>query len=68
MNALEIAIKASGTQQALAEALGLKQPAIANWINRGRVPANRCIDVEKAVQGKVTRYQLRPDIFGNGAT
>lgn len=36
-----------------------------NWVKRdGKVPADYVLDVEAAVEGRVTRYQLRPDVFG----
>ncbi len=30
----------------------------------GRVPAERVLAIEAATHGKVTRYDLRPDVFG----
>lgn len=27
-------------------------------------PAHHCLAIEEATGGKVTRYQLRPDVFG----
>jgi DNA-binding transcriptional regulator YdaS (Cro superfamily) len=61
--ALELAIDAMGTQQALADALGIKSPSITEWRDR-KVPAERCIPIEEATCGAVTRYELRPDVFG----
>ncbi len=29
-----------------------------------RVPAHRCLAIEAATKGAVTRYELRPDVFG----
>jgi DNA-binding transcriptional regulator YdaS (Cro superfamily) len=29
------------------------------------VPADRCLPIERATGGAVTRYDLRPDIFGD---
>lgn len=59
---LEAAIKAVGTQQALADALGIRSASISEWKARGRIPAERVLDVE-TVTG-VSRHALRPDIFG----
>lgn len=59
---LEAAIKAAGTQQALAAALGIRSASISGWKALGRVPAERVLDVEEATG--VSRYDLRPDIFG----
>jgi len=37
--------------------------AVAKWRKKG-VPANRVSEIEKATGFSVTRYNLRPDIFG----
>jgi len=62
--ALESAVKALGTQEALAAALGIRSPSISEWRKRGNVPVERCVAIEQATNGAVTRYELRPDIFG----
>lgn len=38
---VEDAIKAMGSQQALAEACGVKQQSVAEWLARGYVPGSR---------------------------
>lgn len=49
----------------LAEKIGVVQSAVSNWRTRNSgVPAERCIPIEEATNGVVTRYELRPDIFG----
>ena len=37
-----------------------------NWLNRaaGAAPAEYCLAIEAATSGAVTRYALRPDVFG----
>ena len=37
---------------------------VAQWLRRGRVGPTACIPIETAVGGQVTRYELRPDVFG----
>lgn len=64
MKGLEQAITAAGSTYALAEKLGCRQSRISMWVTRGQVPAHHCIAVEQAVAGAVTRYELRPDVFG----
>jgi DNA-binding transcriptional regulator YdaS (Cro superfamily) len=64
MNALDIAIESAGGVGKLAERLGIFQSAVSNWKKRGQPPADRCIALEAIAEGKVTRYQLRPDVFG----
>lgn len=61
---LDQAIELLGSQQLLADALGIKSPSISEWKSRGRVPVERCVDIERATKGAVTRHALRPDIFG----
>lgn len=62
--ALSRAIEAVGSQQALADALKIKSPSISGWRQAGRVPVERCAAVEEATGGRVTRHELRPDVFG----
>ena len=59
---IEAAIKAVGTQQALANALGIRSASISEWKARGRVLAERVLAIEAATG--VSRHDLRPDIFG----
>jgi DNA-binding transcriptional regulator YdaS (Cro superfamily) len=60
--ALLRACKTVGSQQALANAIGLRsQGTIAGWLRRERVPAGRVLDIER-VSG-VSRHDLRPDIY-----
>jgi DNA-binding transcriptional regulator YdaS (Cro superfamily) len=64
MKALDRAIDHFGSQQALADALGIKSPSISEWRRNGEVPVDRCRDIERVTEGKVTRAELRPDHFG----
>lgn len=61
--AINAAVEIYGSQKELAIYLGVVPMAITQWKQRG-VPPERCIDIETATDGKVTRYDLRPDIFG----
>lgn len=61
--ALEHAIEVAGGVGALADALGISKQAVSGW---GKCPAERVLQVEAATQGVVSRYRLRPDIFGRG--
>lgn len=61
---LDRAIAHFESQQALADALEIRSPSISEWRKRGRVPAERCRAIEHATGGAVTRYDLRPDVFG----
>lgn len=60
--ALSFAIAQFGGQTAFAKALGTTQSVVGNWLMRGRVPAERCPDIERLCEGKVLCEHLRPDI------
>lgn len=59
--ATQTAIAKAGGQRALARELGISAQAITNWTIIG-VAAKQVLNVER-VTG-VSRYKLRPDIFG----
>ena len=64
--ALRRAIKIVGSQEKLAEKLGITQGAVSHWFNKnvGLIPPlDYVVEIEKATGGKVTRYELRPDFF-----
>jgi len=65
-NALKKAVTVFGSQAALAKAIGVSPMTITQWKARG-IPAERCLDIERATDGKVTRLDLRPDLFGQAA-
>lgn len=68
MSALDEAISVIGGVSKLAAILSetrkTTQSVVSNWRMRGQVPADRCVEIENATGGKVTRHDLRPDIFG----
>lgn len=62
--ALKAACIAVGGQRALARVLNLKsQGTVSYWLSVKRVPAERVLAIEAATMGKVTRFELRPDIY-----
>lgn len=63
-SAIERAIEEVGGQVAMAERLNISPQAVNKWARKKQAPADRCLEIEKATAGKVTRYQLRPDVFG----
>ncbi|OGA14494.1 MAG: hypothetical protein A3H32_11775 [Betaproteobacteria bacterium RIFCSPLOWO2_02_FULL_63_19] len=64
--ALNRAIEQVGGQSALARACGVKQGHVWHWLNKSRrVPADHVLAIEAATGSAITRYELRPDIFGN---
>lgn len=63
---IQAAVEAIGSQGALAKAIGVTQPLVWQWCNGKRpVAAHHCVAIEVATTGQVTRYDLRPDVFGN---
>jgi len=47
----------------LAIACGVTQQATYKWLWK-QVPASRCLQIETLTKGKISRYELRPDVFG----
>jgi DNA-binding transcriptional regulator YdaS (Cro superfamily) len=60
--ALERAIAILGSQRQLADHCGTRQQTVSKWLKNG-VPPIKVISIERAVNGAVTRYDLRPDIY-----
>lgn len=61
---LEKAIDAVGSQAELAKALGVKPQHVWNWLHRDdKVPAEQVLPIETATGGKVSRHELRPDLY-----
>ena len=55
------AAKKVGSMNALALLLGVQPPTVHQWRNGIRpVPVDKCLAIEKATGGLVTRKQLRP--------
>lgn len=49
-------------QSDLAERLGISQGLVSMWSSGTRqVPIERCVEIERATDGQVTRQELRPD-------
>lgn len=62
------AIRIAGSAAALADAVGQPRQAVDRWRRTGRVPAHHCIPIENETKGQITRYDLRPDVFGQAPT
>lgn len=68
MSPIEKAIDVVGSQAALAKALNVTPQHVWNWLHRDHnIPAEQVLPIEAATAGKVTRHELRPDIFGKRA-
>nr|EES53256.1 MAG: hypothetical protein UBAL3_80150045 [Leptospirillum ferrodiazotrophum] len=60
---LRKAIEIVGSQNKLAKILGKRQSVIWAWLKRGTVSAEYVLKVEQATGGRVTRHELRPDLY-----
>ena len=65
---LQDAIEHAGGQVALARILGVKQSTVWTWLVRGNGKAapEHCRGIEAATG--ISRYDLRPDVFGPNPT
>lgn len=68
--AIKRAVKLAGGQVALAKRVAeitgkpVRQPYVWNWLNRdAELSPEWVIPIETATDGRVTRHQLRPDIY-----
>lgn len=59
--ALRKAILKAGNQTKLSEMMNESQQSISHWLNKGKVPAEQVLTIEKLTG--VPRYELRPDIY-----
>jgi DNA-binding transcriptional regulator YdaS (Cro superfamily) len=69
IEALRRAKELLGSEQAVAGIIGRTQSAVNQILSRGkRVPAEWCLPIERATAGKITRHQLRPDLYPSEST
>jgi DNA-binding transcriptional regulator YdaS (Cro superfamily) len=68
VNPIERAIDILGSAAALARACKQKPQAVTRWRRTGRIPAHHAGAIEKATHGRVTKADLRPDLFGQSPT
>lgn len=54
-------ISIAGGPTAVAALFGINSQAVSQW---KRVPVDRCRALEDATNGAVTRFDMRPDVFG----
>lgn len=66
---IERAIEAHGSQVKLANAIGCSQQYIS-WLlsDAKQISVEKALQVEKVTGGKVSRHDLRPDVFGQPET
>ncbi|HZP68356.1 MAG TPA: YdaS family helix-turn-helix protein [Pseudolabrys sp.] len=57
------AIKLAGSEAKLGKLTGFSQVAIHRAKHRGRASAEMAVAIERALEGAVSRAELRPDLF-----
>ena len=62
-HAFNAAVKYFGSQSKLARAMGINPMTVSQWKRKG-MPAIRAAQIERLTNGKVTRAELLPEIFG----
>ena len=60
------AVAAAGSQQKLADTLGVSQQAVAEWVKRGYAPITRLVDIE--AQYGIPRVRLINPKYSNALT
>ena len=59
--AIAEAVEFKGGPSALAALIGVKPPTVHQWLNGDRpIPAARAVQIEKAVEGRISRNLLCP--------
>ena len=61
--AFEQALLIVGGSAEMARRLGVVPSAVQKWAQLGRIPAKRVLAIERATEARVTRYELRPDLY-----
>ena len=52
------------TAAQFASRIGTTRAAVSAWLNgRNKVAIGRLRDIERLTEGRVTRYDLRPDVY-----
>jgi len=62
---IDKAVELTGGNSKLAALCNVTPQAVFKWVSKNKVPADRCLLIEEITKSKVTRYELRPDIFGS---
>jgi TorA maturation chaperone TorD len=68
-DALAAAVDLVGGQAKLARILGVSQPNVWHWLHKSeRVPGEYVLKIEEATGGRVSRHELRPDLYPKSMT
>lgn len=61
---IEAAIDDLGSQAKLADAMGCSQQQISYLLKAKSITAEMAVKIDAATGGRVSRHDLRPDLFG----
>jgi len=61
MLAIQRASQILGSQAKLAKTLQVSPMAVSQW--KGRIPAERVLQIYRVTSGKVTPHEMRPDLY-----
>lgn len=51
-----------GRSLAIAQAIGVSAPVVSDWVTgKKQIPVERCVMIERATSGAVTRIDMRPN-------
>lgn len=68
-DALAAAVDMLGGQAKLARILGVTQPNVWHWLHKSeRVPGEYVLKIEEATGGRISRHDLRPDLYPKSMT
>lgn len=68
-DALAAAVDLVGGQAKLARILGVTQPNVWHWLHKAeRVPGEYVLKIEEATGGRISRHDLRPDLYPRSMT
>jgi TorA maturation chaperone TorD/DNA-binding transcriptional regulator YdaS (Cro superfamily) len=68
-NALAAAVDLVGGQAKLARILGVTQPNVWHWLHKSEhVPGEYVLKIEEATGGRISRHDLRPDLYPRSMT
>ena len=60
-------ISLAGNQQKLANLINVKRCTISAWVNRNKkVPSQHVLAIETALKNKISRHEIRPDLYPLG--
>lgn len=60
---LQKAVRLFGSEEKLSRAAGFSQNAINQAKKRGRISAELAVGIERATNGEIPRWQIRPDLW-----